>query len=760
MQEVVEAPELPSAEGIDVVKRMIVGSPMHSGSMHETLLRKTLALPIFASDALSSVAYATEAALAVLLAASASSAHLVLPISLAVGLLLTVVVLSYQQTVRAYSTSGGSYVVAKENLGAVPSLVAAAALLTDYVLTVAVSVAAGILAIQSAAPSLAPHTVSLSIAAVVAITLVNLRGVRESGVAFAVPTYAFVFAFVAMIGVGVTKCAVGTCPVATTPDALPVGTGAITLFVLLRAFASGSSALTGIEAISNGVSAFRPPQAQNAARTLGILGALAVTFLVGVSWLTVQMHAAPSASVSVVSQVARGVFPSESSLGFMFWVVQISTFAILVLAANTSFQGFPRLAALLARDRYFPRQFGNLGDRLVYSNGIVVLAALAIALLWVFHAKVDSLIHLYVLGVFTAFTLSQIGMVRYWRRTRAPHWQRSAAINALGAAFTGLVLVIVVATKFTQGAWMVVVAIPLLVLAFLGMRRHYRRTARRLRAAADAITASAPPRSTTIVAVDAIDAAVERAVWYAETVAGESYRPVHVPGRGADVAIHPHWVKWQRHGPGLKMLPLRESRFETFLEEIWSVPRSEADFVNFVLPEHFTRPSLLQALRRTTSLALKVRLLKEPGVVITDVPVVADEEPRAGRAVGRVLVSGVHGASLRAVAYAQTLHLDDVAAVFFAFDADEAAVMRDDWRRHGVGMPLEIVEAPFRDIGDPLLAYLRAITSGDAIAVVVMPELVVHGWRRLLHNQRALYVKRLLLFEPRVILSCVPYRLG
>ena len=269
-----------------------------------------------------------------------------------------------------------------------------------------------------------------------------------------------------------------------------------------------------------------------------------MTFFVGVSWLAVQMGARPSASVSVVAQIARATFPTGSTFGFMFWVVQVTTFAILVLAANTSFQGFPRLAALLARDRFFPRQFANLGDRLVYSNGIIVLSGLAILLLWHYKARVDSLIHLYVLGVFTAFTLSQVGMVRYWRRMRTAGWKRSAALNALGAATTGVVLVVVVATKFMQGAWLVTVAIPLLVLLFLGIHRHYRRTSRRLRAGAAAVTASATPRATTVVAVTAIDDATERAVWYAREVTGAGFHAVHVPGRGTDVAIRPRWLHW------------------------------------------------------------------------------------------------------------------------------------------------------------------------------------------------------------------------
>ena len=744
---------------LDALKRAFVGRPMPSDAMEGTLLRKALALPMFAADALSSVAYATEAALIVIVGVAVGSAHLVFPLSIAVAALLAVVVASYRQTVRAYSTSGGSYIVSKENLGRVPSLVAAAALLTDYVLTVAVSVAAGVVAIVSAAPSLHRYTLLLSLAAVVLITVVNLRGVRESGFAFAVPTYLFIAAYLVMMAVGIGKCAAGSCPQATVPHPLPAGTGIITFFVLLRAFASGAAALTGVEAISNGVSAFRHPQARNAARTLAILGVIAVTFFVGISWLASKMHARPSETVSVVAQIARGTFPTGSALGFMFWVVQIATFAILVLAANTSYQGFPRLAAQLARDRFFPRQFGNLGDRLVYSNGILVLTGAAIALLWYYDARVDSLIHLYVLGVFTAFTLSQAGMVRYWRRTRGTGWKRGMLVNGLGAAMTGVVLVVVVLTKFTEGAWLVMVAIPVMVLLFLGIHRHYRRTARRLRASAEAMTSAALPRSTTVIAVDALDQGTERAVWYARKVAGDSFRAVHVPSRSSDSAIRPRWVHFVGDGPLLKVLPPDGSRIDTLLEYLWTIPRNEVDFVNLVVPETFRRRSLREALSRVATLSLKLRLLKEPGIVITDVPVVAGEDPVAERAVCRVLVSGLHGASLRALAYARTLHLDDVRAVFFAFDAVEAQRLRSEWARREIDIPLEIHEAPFRDLGEPLLAYLRTLTVEGQMVVVVMPELVVHGWRRLLHNQRALYVKRLLLFEPRVILSSVPYRL-
>jgi hypothetical protein len=325
----------------EAVKRALIGRPRASGEMHETLLSKKLALPIFASDPLSSVAYATEAALVVLVAASATAASLVLPISVAIAIVLAIVVLSYRQTVRAYQTSGGAYVVAKENLGKLPSLVAAAALLVDYVLTVAVSVAAGVLALTSAAPALESHAVALSLGFVALITLVNLRGVRESGVLFAIPTYAFVAAMFALVGTGVTRCVDGECPHAHVVDPVATGAGTVGVFVLLRAFASGAAALTGVEAISNGVSAFRPPEGRNAARTLLVMGAIASTLFVGVSYLAVVMDARPSESVSLVSEIARATFPASSVTSPMYFAVQALTFGILVLGRKHLIPGVP-----------------------------------------------------------------------------------------------------------------------------------------------------------------------------------------------------------------------------------------------------------------------------------------------------------------------------------------------------------------------------------------------------------------------------------
>jgi len=746
------------------LKRYLVGRPMATGQLEDTLLPIPLALPIFSADAISSVAYATEAAMVVLVGVSIGALHWTLPIAISVSVLMAIVVASYRQTVRAYEQSGGAYLVAKENLGKHPSLIAAAALLVDYILTVAVSVASGIFAITSAVMSLAPYRVELSLAAIGLTAVVNLRGVREAGILFALPTYGFIIALYGALGTGLVKCATGTCPQATVPHPLSAGVGAVGVLVLLRAFSSGASALTGVEAIANGVNAFRRPQSVNAARTLAALGAIAISLFLGVSWLAVHMHARPSATDSVLSQVARGVFPAGGATSFLYWVVQVFTFAVLVLAANTSYQGFPRLAALLARDRFVPRQFTNLGDRLVFSNGVVVLTAAACALIVVYHANVNSLIHLYVVGVFTAFTLSQAGMVRYWLRTKDPNWHYRATVNGVGAATTAVVTAVVIWSKFGEGAWLVIVAVPCLVLLFLGVNRHYRRFARRLRAGVSAVHAAREPTNEVLLCVEAINVATEGALWYARQIATTGHRrALLAPGRHTDPGIRPRWWDFAQEEPRLEVLSTVEGRTQAVLEEVWRLPRGESDFVTVVVPEQFRRRSLVSAAGRA-SFRLKLRLVSEPGVVVTDVPVVTSLRGPEGRTpkklVVRILLANIHAGALRAISYAESLGVEDTRAVSFAFDEEEGRRFRDEVERGGVTMPIDLSEAPYRDIGSPLLAYIREITADpETVVNVVMPEMVVRGWARLLHNQRALYIKRLLLFEPNVILSSVPYQL-
>jgi amino acid transporter len=778
-QETTDQPELeldeppPPRTGVSAIalraagasKRVLIGRPRATREYEETLLPKWLALPIFSSDPLSSVAYATEAAMAVLITASlASMRDYVFPLTLATVALLAIVVLSYAQGVRAYESSGGSYVFAKQNLGTFPGVLAAAALLVDYVLTVAVSIAAGIFAITSAVPSLSDYRVQLSLACVVVLTLANLRGVRESGLLFAFPTYAFMATLYLVIGVGLWKGLTGAWPHATVPDPLPAGTGSVGVFLLLKAFSSGAVALTGTESISNGVTAFRHPQAQNAARTLLAMGAVAITFFLGVSILAVQTEARPSETASVISQIARATFPAGSSGAIVYYLLQAFTFAILILAANTSYQGFPRLAALLAHDGFFPRQFVNLGDRLVFSNGMLILAGLSAGLILAFRANVNSLIHLYVIGVFTAFTLAQAGMVRHWARNKDPGWRKRAVMNGVGSATTGVVALIVIWSKFLEGAWMVMIAIPVLIALFYAVHRHYQTVGRRLNAKTRAVLARPEPRNTVVLYVERLDAATREAFWYARAISGGEFRAIHVPFPGSDPGIRPRFFRWSDGQPHLEVLSHGEEPLDEVLEYIWGFPVGEGDFVTVVIPELFRTASLLSAVMRRSTFSLKLGLLKEPGVVVTDVPqlvspVMSDwREPR--RAACLIPVSSVNAASLRAVLYARSLGFDETSAVFFSFEDEDVGTIQHEWQRLPIDLPLTIVEAPYRDIGKPLLAHLRRITADpEAVAVVVMPELVVRGTDRLLHNQRALYLKRLLLFEPRVILASVPYQL-
>ncbi len=697
-----------------------------------------------------------------LVASSLSSAHLVFPLSIAISIFMVIVVLSYVQGVKAYASSGGSYVFAKENLGTLPGLVAGASLMVDYVLTVAVSVAAGVFALTSAVPGLESHRVALSLACIVLITLGNLRGVRESGFLFAFPTYGFILVLYGTLAVGIGRCAVGTCPHATVAHPLATTAGGLGVFVLLKAFASGSAALTGTESISNGVTAFKHPQSQNAARTLLIMVTIAVSLFLGVSWLTVKMHALPSSTDSVLSQIGRAIFPAHSSGSIVYYLLQAFTLAILVLAANTSYQGFPRLAALLARDKFVPRQFGNLGDRLVYSNGIVILSGFSMLLILAFRANVNSLIHLYVIGVFTAFTLAQAGMVRHWFRHRDGRWRLKATLNGVGAAVTALVTAIVIATKFADGAWMVIIAIPLLIVLFYAVRRHYRSIGRRLRAKMPAVLARPEPNNTVVLYVERLDEATREALWYARTIANGNLRAIHVPFPGSDAGIRPRFFELAEGSPHLEILEPEDEPLDAVFEYIWGFPQGEGDFVSMVIPELFRKSSLVSAVMRRSTFLLKLRLLREPGVVVTDVAQVSglDRGFVPVRAECVVPVSGLSAVSARALVYAKGLGLERTRAVFFSFEEGDSLDLEAGWGRLGLDIPLEVIDAPYRDLGEPFLEYLRASTADPGTVVnVVMPELVVRGTDRLLHNQRALYLKRLLLFEPRVILTSVPYQL-
>jgi amino acid transporter len=612
------------------VARTVVGPRLRSDRLGETLLPKRLALPVFCSDPLSSVAYATEQIVIVLGLGGLALVHLTPWLGAAVVALLVIVVASYRQTCFAYPNGGGAYAVSRDNLGEDASLIAASALLIDYVLTVAVSVVAGVAAMTSAVPALAPHAVALSLAAVALLTVVNLRGVRESGRAFAVPTYAFVVAVFLLICVGLAKLALGH---GLTAESAAYGLrpethagGFVLVFLVLRAFSSGCTALTGVEAVSNGVPAFAEPKSRNAAATLVIMGALAVTMFAGITALAVVAHVHMAENASQLVGVPMG-YEQRTALsqlglaafgdGALFYFLQAATAAVLVLAANTAFNGFPLLSSVLARDGYLPHQLANRGDRLVFSNGILVLAALSAALIVSFDAQVTRLIQLYILGVFLSFTLSQAGMVRHWARQR-PVPRRKQLLNGTGAVVTALVLVIVLVTKFAQGAWIVVLTAPLLFAAMKAIAQHYRHVADQLSPAASGV--AMPGRVHAVVLVSNLLAPALRALAFARATAPATLVAVTVTDDPDDPLVR----EWRERGLPVDLVVL-ESPYREIVRPVIRYVRQlqrehPGDVISIVVPEYVVAHWWEHALHNQTALRLKARLRFEPSVVVTSVP--------------------------------------------------------------------------------------------------------------------------------------------
>jgi amino acid transporter len=759
-----------------VLKRILVGRAFTSEKLEHTLLPKVLALPVFASDALSSVAYATGEIFIQLTLVSIAFKQLVMPISIAIAALMAIVVVSYRQTVRAYPSGGGAYIVSKDNLGQTPGLIAASALLVDYMMTVIVSIVAGVFAIGSAFPAANEHKVVLSIAFVWLVTIANLRGSKESGTVFAIPTYGFVLSIVVMVLVGFVRC-VGGCP--PTEPVEPIAgaataASAIGIFAILKAFSSGATALTGVEAISNGVPAFRRPQARNAAETLAIMGVIAITMFLGISFLATHIPGTVASDVrSIPAQIAHAVFGG----GFGFYVVQAFTAAILILAANTAYQDFPRLASILARDRYMPRQFMNRGDRLVFSNGILVLAAASSVMIYAFDADLTRLIQLYVIGVFTSFTLSQSGMIVHWQRERhkgadaARGWKRSIVINLIGAIATGVVLVVVITTKFAAGGWLSMTFMALLFFFFLSVHKHYTAVLVELRRGRVDLVDDAVNHM--ILVVRALDAATAEALGAVRSIRPTELRIVYPTDGEVPPDLQERWREFSRDAPQLEPLRLgKDNLLDALRREVRSMDRRPQDFVNVVIPEMVTGSLLGYLFRRAAIVRLKAGLLRERNIVVTDVPVVvrkgvaigADERPLIPtRTAAIVFVSGVNDATKRAINYARTLEsASQVRAVYFDLDPEAAHRMQEEWSEAAMRIPLDIVEAPFRDLTGPMLEEVRRATARPGtLAIVVVPEFIVSKWRHLLlHNQNALFVKRLFLFEPNVVLSSVPYVLG
>jgi amino acid transporter len=622
-------------------KRLFVGRPLRSDRLGETLLPKRLALPVFCSDPLSSVAYATEQIVLVLGLGGLGMLYLTPWLGVGVVALLVVVVASYRQTCHAYPNGGGAYAVSRENLGVRASLVAASALLVDYVLTVAVSVVAGVAAITSAVPALVPHAVALSLGLVTVLTLVNLRGVKESGRAFAVPTYGFVAIVLILLAVAAIRLALGQT---LTAESAAYGLvpdhrtgGLLTVFLALRAFASGCTALTGVEAVSNGVPSFQPPKARNAATTLTIMGTLAVVMFAGITALAVVTHVhmaedpalltglpAGEAQKTALSQIGLAVFGS----GPAFYALQAFTAAILVLAANTAYNGFPVLSSLLARDGHLPRQLGRRGDRLVFSNGILLLAAVACLLIVAFDADVTKLIQLYIIGVFVSFTLSQVGMVRHWSRELGTETdagvrrriRRSQLINLAGACATSLVLVIVLITKFVHGAYIVVIAMPVLYLVMTRIRRHYADVD--VEAAPRPGGVVLPSRIHAVVPVVRVNEPTLRTLAYARAIHPDDLTAVTVQVDPQETdALMTEWLRRDIPVPLTVIDSPYRDLTQPLLDHVRDIRRqSPRDVVSVFVPEYVVGHWWEALLHNQSALRLKARLLFQPGVMVTSVP--------------------------------------------------------------------------------------------------------------------------------------------
>lgn len=611
------------------LKRALLGQPLHNRDAAHQRLSNPVALATFSSDALSSVAYAPHEVLLVLALAGTSALKLTLPITLAIGTLLVIVVLSYKQTIRTYPGGGGSYIVAKENLGTIPGVVAGASLLVDYILTVAVSISAAVAAITSALPAASRYIVPMAVGFVLLLAIANLRGVKEAGAIFAGPTFVFIVLIALTVIVGFSRFIFGSGFTVPAP-AYPIhATQGLTLFLVLRAFASGCTAMTGVEAIANGSQAFRPPEAKNASKTLSWMAGILLFLFIGVAALTHMSGLQPSESETVISQLSREIFGT----GPLYYLISASVAAILVLAANTAYADFPRLSSFIAADDFLPHQLKDRGHRLVYSNGILLLTFAAIALLVIFGGVTTRLIPLYAVGVFSSFTLSQSGMVVHHLRYREPNWQHSIVINAIGALITFVVTLVIAVAKFVHGAWIVAVLIPLIVAYFLWVHRQYARVDAELAIRPDDLTdlnwqSCNRMHNHVIVLVKDIDRRLIRAVQYAKSLQADRLEAVYVDLSGQAAEFK---RRWHDADFGVKLVvidsPYREL-VAPIIEYVRAVPRPSRDYaVTVILPEYAPENLADEMLHGQKSLFLKQQLFNEPGVIVTAVPYKIAEAP-------------------------------------------------------------------------------------------------------------------------------------
>ncbi|MBN2555894.1 MAG: APC family permease [Anaerolineales bacterium] len=602
------------------VRKILLGDPLASSQMIHERLSRGKALAVFSSDALSSVAYATEEILFVLAAAGTAALNFSIPIALAIAALLLIVGFSYYQTIHAYPNSGGAYVVAKDNFGTIPSLIAGSSLLIDYTLTVAVSISAGVAAITSWLPFLLPYRAFFAVFVVAVVTLINLRGLRESASIFSVPTYLFIAGIFSLLGYGLIRWLFfGGLPTVTVSEPVHanIAISGITFFFILRAFSAGCTALTGIEAISNGVSAFRPPEADNASKTLLIMVAILSVMFIGITLLAHQIGAAPSHAETVLSQIGRSLF----GRGPFYIAVQVATALILILAANTAYSDFPRLSSFMATDGFLPRQMSNLGDRLVYSNGITALGVLASALILLFNGDTHALLPLYAVGVFISFTLSQFGMVRRWLRLKPSGWRHNAFINAVGGFTTLIVFIIIVTTRFLSGAWIVVVLIALLIMLLSQVKHHYQTIAEKL----SLEEFGAPHRlrhPRVIMPISGVHRGVMKALEFARSISPDVTAVYIETSDEEGENIRNKWARW---GDGTRLVcipsPYRSiiSPLMNYLKEVESA-RQPNDVITIVLPQFVTAHWWENILHNQNALQVRLALIFRRGYIVIDVP--------------------------------------------------------------------------------------------------------------------------------------------
>jgi amino acid transporter len=764
------------------VKARIIGEPMATERLAHERLGKPTALAVFASDNLSSSAYATEEILRVLLYAGVGTLAFarVVPITVALLAVLGVLLFSYRQTIKAYPQAGGAYLVTRDNFGLLPAQVAGVALLTDYILTVSVSVSAGTAALTSVYEGLFPYRVHISLMFVVIIAYGNLRGVREAGRIFSVPTYFFVAMMGILIGASFYKMFVGDLPANASQFPVPATksfAGLALVFIVLKAFASGGAAVTGVEAISNGVPAFKPPEWKNAITTLMWMGTLLGAMFFGLSILAAHMHIVPDPDekITVLAQVGKAAFGTSALGNALFVMLQIGTLLILVLAANTSFADFPRLASFHAGDSFLPHQLTRYGDRLVFSNGIIALSVAASALIVLFSASVTKLIPLYAIGVFTSFTFSQLGMAKRHLTLREQGWRVGLFFNGLGGIVSGLMTIIIAATKFSQGAWIILITIPVMLAGLLRVHAHYKAASASLRDPRRREPQDLP-RQTVVIPVDQPSPTDTYAAAYARRVLPLDVRLVHFAGAGTQVDTLLH--NWGHLGERIDLLPRRSSIARDILRYAQDV-RAEIgldSLVNVIIPETVRHRGPRHVLHAFHVQRIKAALASEDGIVVTNIahhpdyadlePVIHPDGPRhvmqGWRHVAVVLVAASNNASARSLRYARSLRADELRCVHIAVDEHETDALRDAWQAEHADLPLEIVASPYRQIAGPVHELVRGILAEQprTFVTIVIPEFVVRKrWHRFLHNHTALTLKGTLLFEPSVVVSAVPYDL-